>query len=190
MNYRTLGSTGLQISEIGLGAYPISGMWRRPDGTDFGWTGADDRESIDLIHRCQALGINLIDTAEVYGDGHSESLIGKALVGRRDDWVIATKVQPNRGIDAEARDENAMRRRLTEACEASLRRLQVEAIDLYQLHAVPYPWAMPVVMETLAQLKADGKIRWYGISTNDWDAIQQLMVFGPIHVLQIGHSSW
>ncbi len=188
MNYRTLGQTGLSISEIGLGAYPISGMWRRPDGSDFGWTGVDDSESIDLIHRSQDLGINLIDTAEIYGDGHSESLIGKALIGRRDDWVIATKVQPNRGIDAEAHDENAVRRRLTEACEASLRRLQTEAIDVYQLHAVPYAWAMPVVMETLARLKADGKIRWYGISTNNWDAIRQLMVFGPIHVLQIGYN--
>ena len=188
MNYRTLGSTNLSISEIGLGAYPISGMWQRPDGSDFGWTGTDDTESIDLIHRSQALGINLIDTAEVYGDGHSESLIGKALVGRHDDWVIATKVQPNRGIDADDRDENAVRRRLIGACEASLRRLQVEAIDLYQLHAIPYPWAMPVVMETLAQLKADGKICWYGISTNNWDAIQQLMVFGPIHVLQVGYN--
>ncbi len=188
MNYRTLGQTGLSISEIGLGAYPISGMWRRPDGSDFGWTGTDDTESIDLIHRSQDLGINLIDTAEIYGDGHSEALIGKALLGRRDDWVIATKVQPNRGVDAEARDEAAVRRRLTGACEASLRRLQTETIDLYQLHAVPYDWAMPVVMETLARLKADGKIRWYGISTNNWDAIRQLMVFGPIHVLQVGYN--
>ena len=70
-------------------------MWRRPDGSDFGWTGTDDTESIDLIHRSQALGINLIDTAEIYGDGHSESLIGKALLGRRDDWVIATKSMGN-----------------------------------------------------------------------------------------------
>ena len=98
-------------------------------------------------------------------------LTGKALKGRRDKWVIATKVQPNRGIDADSPDENAVRRRIDRACEASLQRLQTETIDIYQLHAIPYDWAMPVVMETLAQLKADGKIRWYGISTNNWDAI-------------------
>ena len=188
MNYRKLGNTGLQVSEIGLGAYPISGMVHRSDGTDFGWTGTDDRESVDLIHRSEDLGINLIDTAEVYGDGHSEVLIGKALAGRRDNWVIATKVQPNRGIDPDASDEQAVRRRIIDACEASLRRMQIEAIDVYQLHAVPYPWAMPMVMETLAQLRAEGKVKWYGISTNDRDAIDQLRIFGPLHVLQVGYN--
>ncbi len=103
MATRTLGMTGLQVSEIGLGAYPIAGMWRRADGTEFGWSGTDDRESIALIHRAEELGINLIDTAEGYGDGHSETLTGKALKGRRERWIIATKVQPNQGIDEQAR---------------------------------------------------------------------------------------
>lgn len=188
MKTRTLGMTGLQVSEIGLGAFPISGMWQRADGSDFGWTGTDDRESIALIHRAEDLGINLIDTAEGYGDGHSEVLTGKALQGRRDRWVVATKVQPNLGIDANSLDEAAVRRRIIEACEASLRRLQMETIDVYQLHAIPYTWAMPVVMQTLAQLKTDGKIRWYGISTNDRDAIDKLRALGPLHVLQIGYN--
>lgn len=188
MKYRTLGMTGLQVSEVGLGAFPISGMWKREDGSNFGWTGTDDRESIALIHRSEELGINLIDTAEGYGDGHSEILTGKALQGRRDRWVVATKVQPNSGIDEHSRDEAAVRRRITEACEGSLRRLQMETIDLYQLHAIPYDWAMPVVMETLAQLKTEGKIRWYGISTNNREAIDKLRAFGPIHLLQIGYN--
>lgn len=188
MKTRTLGMTGLQVSEIGLGAYPISGLWQAADGSDFGWTGTSDAESIALIHRSEELGINLIDTAEGYGDGHSESLIGKALQGRRDRWVIATKVQPNQGIDANSSDTTAVRQRIISACEASLRRLQTETIDVYQLHAIPYEWAMPTVMETLAQLKAAGKIRWYGISTNNRQAIDKLCAFGPLHVLQIGYN--
>ena len=141
-----------------------------------------------LIRRSKELGINLIDTAEGYGDGHSEVLTGKALKDRRDRWVVATKVQPNRGIDANSTDEAAVRRRIIEACEGSLQRLQMETIDLYQLHAIPHEWAMPVVMDTLAQLKTDGKIRWYGISTNNRAAIDKLRAFGPIHVLQIGYN--
>jgi myo-inositol catabolism protein IolS len=188
MNYRTLGMTGLKVSEIGLGAFPISGMWQRGDGSRFGWTGTDDRESITLIHRSEELGINLIDTAEGYGDGHSEVLTGKALQGRRDRWIVATKVLPNQGMDREKADEAAVRRRITDACEQSLRRMQIEAIDLYQLHAIPYAWAMPAVMETLAELRQAGKIRWYGISTNNRTAIDQLAGLGPLHILQIGYN--
>ncbi|MEZ4673645.1 MAG: aldo/keto reductase [Caldilineaceae bacterium] len=188
MNYRTLGQTGLKVSEIGLGAFPISGVQTRPDGTELGWPGTTDDESIALIHRSEELGVNLIDTAEAYGNGHSEILTGKALQGRRDRWIIATKVSPNQGIDAAQPDEAAVRRRLTEACEGSLRRLQTDAIDLYQLHAIPPDWAMPTVMQTLADLRAAGKIRWYGISTNDHTAIEKLWALGPIHILQIGYN--
>ena len=76
MNYRTLGMTGLKVSEMGLGAFPIAGLWQRSDGSRFGWTGMDDGESIALIHRAEELGVNLIDTAEGYGDGHSEEVTG------------------------------------------------------------------------------------------------------------------
>ena len=188
MHYRRLGQTGLQVSEVGLGAFPISGMWQGKDGRPFGWTGTEDKESIALIHRCQDLGVNLLDTAEGYGDGHSETLIGQALQGRREKWVVATKVQPNRGIDRQSPDEAAVRKRITEACEQSLARMKLEVIDVYQLHAIPYEWAMPAVMETLAQLQKAGKIRWYGISTNNRAAIDQLRALGPIHVLQIGYN--
>lgn len=188
MKYRRLGQTGLQVSEMGLGAFPISGTWTERDGKPFGWLGTDDQESIALIHRCEELGINLIDTAEGYGEGHSERLTGKALRGRRDKWIVATKVQPNRGLERDAPDEAAVRKRITEACEQSLARLKLEAIDVYQLHAIPYDWAMPAVMKTLAQLKQAGKIRWYGISTNNRAAIDKLRALGPIHVLQIGYN--
>ena len=188
MKYRTLGQTGLEVSEIGLGAFPISGMRRQADGSRFGWTGTGDSESIALIHRCEELGVNLIDSAEGYGDGHSEVLTGRALRGRRDKWIVATKVQPNADIDPASRDAAAVRRRITEACERSLKRLAMDHVDVYQLHAVPFEWAMPAVMEALAKLKRDGKVRWYGISTNDRQAVEKLRTFGPVHMLQIGYN--
>jgi len=188
MHYRTLGQTGIDVSEVGLGAMPLGGMVSQADGTRFGWTGTDDDESIALIHRSEALGVNLIDTAEAYGNGHGEMMVGKALQGRRDKWIIATKVQPTQGIDASTPNEDAVRKRITEACEYSLKRLQTDYIDVYQLHRIPPSWAMPVAMDTLAQLRQVGKIRWYGMSTNDRDAIDQLLRFGPLHVLQIGYN--
>ena len=130
----------------------------------------------------------MLDSAEGYGAGHSEELVGQALQGRRDRWIIATKVQPNRGIDRDQPDEDMLRKRIVEACEASLQRMQTDYIDVYQLHAIPYDWAMPTVMETLAKLKTEGKIRWYGISTNNRSAIERLRELGPIDVLQIGYN--
>ena len=188
MHYRTLGQTGLQVSEVGLGAMPFGGMVTQADGTQFGWSGTDDQELIALVHRSEACGVNLLDTAEAYGNGHGEAVVGEALQGRRTKWIIATKVQPNQGIDADTPDEAAVRKRITEACEQSLHRLRTDYIDIYQLHAIPYPWAMPVAMETLAHLRAAGKIRWYGISTNNREAIDQLRAYGPLHVLQIGFN--
>jgi aryl-alcohol dehydrogenase-like predicted oxidoreductase len=178
----------LQVSEVGLGAMPFGGMVTQADGTQFGWSGTDDQELMALVHRSEALGTNLLDTAEAYGNGHGEAVVGEALQGRRHKWIVATKVQPNRGIDAETPDEAAVRKRITEACEGSLHRLRTDYIDIYQLHAIPYPWAMPVAMETLAQLRQAGKIRWYGISTNDREAIDRLRTYGPLHVLQIGYN--
>jgi myo-inositol catabolism protein IolS len=188
MNYRPFGNTGLNVSEIGLGAFPISGMQKRDDGSLHGWSGVEDSESVELIHRAEALGVNLIDSAESYGTGHSEVVTGKALKGRRDKWIVATKVTPNRGLDRDTPDETAARKRIREACEGSLKRLEMETIDLYQLHAIPHQWAMPVVMDEFGKLRAEGKVRFYGISTNNQAAIEKLRTFGPVDVLQIGYN--
>jgi aryl-alcohol dehydrogenase-like predicted oxidoreductase len=115
-------------------------------------------------------------------------MVGQALQGRRTRWIVATKVNPNQGIAAETPDRAAVQKHLTEACEQSLRRLQTDYIDVYQLHAVPHAWAMPMVMQTLARLQEAGKVRWYGISTNNRAAIDQLRAYGPLHVLQIGYN--
>ena len=188
MNYRAFGHTGLEVSEVGLGAYPISGMLKQSDGSMQGWTGVVDDESIALIHRAEELGVNLIDSAEGYGSGHSEIVTGQALKGRRDKWIVATKVTPNRGLEKDVPDEAAARKRIREACEGSLRRLEMDTIDLYQLHAIPHEWAMPAVMEELGKLKSEGKVQWYGISTNNQAAIEKLQSFGPVDVLQIGYN--
>jgi myo-inositol catabolism protein IolS len=189
MKYRTLGQTGLQVSEVAIGAFPLSGRWTNPDGSVQSWTGAEDAESIALIHRAGELGVNLIDTAEGYGHGHSEEVIGRALAsGRRDQWIIASKVQPNAGLDRNAPAPARARARVLEAAEASLRRLGTDRIDVYQLHAVPYDWAMLPVMQALETLRRQGKVCWYGISTNDREAVERLRAHGPIHVMQIGYN--
>jgi myo-inositol catabolism protein IolS len=188
MHYRTLGQTGLRVSEVGLGAMPFGGMVTQADGTQFGWTGTDDRELIALVHHSEELGVNLLDTAEAYGNGHGEAVVGEALQGRRDKWIIATKVRPNEGINPDTPNEAAVRKRITEACEGSLQRLRTDYIDIYQLHAIPYPWAMPIAMGTLAQLREAGKIRWYGVSTNNREAIDRLRLYSPLHVLQVGYN--
>ena len=189
MKYRTFGQTGLRVSEIGIGAFPISGVRQQADGTRSGWTGTDEQQSIALIHRAEELGVNLIDSAESYGAGHSEEIVGQALQGRRDKWIIATKVSPNSGLDANDPDlPTQAEKRIVEAVEGSLKRLNTDYIDMYQLHAIPLEGGMPAVMGTLARLRDAGKIRWYGVSTNDREAIDKLRGLGEIHLLQIGYN--
>ncbi len=116
MEYRVLGKTGLKVSIVGIGGWPLGGLIGGPVGdprnpvVDEGWTGAVDEESIKMIHRAEELGVNLIDTAEIYGDGHSESIIGLAVKGRRDRWVISTKV---RGFYTDVPDVDHTRRRIS-----------------------------------------------------------------------------
>lgn len=179
MNYRVLGKTGIKVSSVGVGCWQMGGL-----AGGSGWTGTTDEESIATVHHAETLGVNLLDTAESYGQGHSEEVIGKALKGQRDRFVVATKVRPL----TDEPDEGKARQRLVEACEGSLRRLQTDHIDLYQLHAIPHEKTMPAVMETLARLKSEGKIRWFGISTNDTAAIRKLLALGDLATLQVGYN--
>ena len=144
VEHRVLGKTGLRVSSVGVGCWQMGG---HPGGR--GWTGTTDEESIATIHLAETLGVNLLDSAERYGDGHSEEVIGRAAKGRRDRFVIATKVR----LLTNDPDEDGDRNRIVEACEGSLRRLQTDYIDVYQLHAVPHENTMAAVMDTLAQLK-------------------------------------
>ena len=126
-----------------------------------------------------------MDVLAAKGDGaEGAEIIGEALRGRRDRYVIATKVSPV----TDDPDEVKARRRIEKACEESLRRLQTDYIDVYQLHVVPHESTMPVVMDTLARLKTDGKIRWFGISIHDTNAVPKLLALGDLSMLQVSFN--
>ncbi len=174
MYHRQLGPSGIEVSALGLGCWAIGGPFDFFDGTPAGWGTIDDAESIRAIHRALDLGVTLFDTADVYGAGHSEEVLGKALAGRRDQVVIATKF--GNTFDPATRrmiSQNADPAYIRSALEASLRRLGTDYIDLYQFHVGEYPadQAAPV-RETLEALVAEGKIRGYGWSTDTLESVQ------------------
>jgi aryl-alcohol dehydrogenase-like predicted oxidoreductase len=161
MKYRKFGSTGFQVSEIGFGAWAIGG---NAFGNSYGPT--EDEESMRAIKTALDLGCTFFDTADVYGHGHSEELLGRALQGRRDRVVIATKG----GSDFYHTPPrlNFTEAHLTFAVEQSLKRLQTDYIDLYQLHNPPFSVIEHGrLFDPLEKLKTQGKIRHYGISIHD-----------------------
>lgn len=166
---KTLGKSGVEISSMGMGCWAIGGKWSTPEGTPLGWGDVDDNESIRAIHAGMAAGINFIDTANVYGAGHSEVIVGRAIKGRRRELVLATKFGNN--IDEEkkiTRPESAEPDSIRQSCEDSLRRLGTDYIDLFQFHTGGYDKnKAPEVMDVLEELVKAGKIRYYGWSTDD-----------------------
>ncbi len=189
MRYRQLGASGVRVSEVGIGAFPLSGYSTDDEGRRVGWSGASDAQAVALIHRAEELGINLVDSAESYGNGHSEAVVGSALRGRRDKWLIATKVTTNLGLEAAMPNlAEAARRRIRSAAEGSLRRLACDCIDLYQLHALPLSGARSAVMEELMALKQRGLIRLIGVSSNEVAAIRRLATLGDVDMLQVGYN--
>jgi aryl-alcohol dehydrogenase-like predicted oxidoreductase len=162
---RILGRSGIDVSAIGLGCWAIGGPYRH-NGNPSGWGMIDDSESLRALALGMDSGVNFLDTADVYGCGHSEELIGKAIKGKRDAVVIATKFgitfDPMR---KEVTGENQDGAYIRSACEDSLRRLKTDYIDLYQFHCGDTDAEEPL-METLEQLVEEGKIRAYGWSTD------------------------
>lgn len=161
MRYRRLGDTSLQVSEIGFGAWAIGGPLQA-GGKPMGWGPVDDRTSMAAIQRALELGVNFFDTADVYGLGRSEQLLGRTLSGR--EAMVATKAGNFRREDGESRKDFS-RGYLLRAAEASLRRLRREAIDLFQLHN---PSLEDIrrgeCLEVLEELRRAGKIRASGVS--------------------------
>ncbi|MEZ4864445.1 MAG: aldo/keto reductase [Caldilineaceae bacterium] len=168
MFVRQLGRSGLMVSALGLGCWAIGGPFWRGDNP-VGWGDVDDNESLAALRRALELGVTFFDTSDVYGCGHSERILGQALQGRRDQVMIATKFgnvfdETTRKITGASGEPTLIRR----ACEASLRRLQTDYIDLYQFHIGDYALERAgEVLETLEALVTEGKIRWYGWSTDD-----------------------
>lgn len=173
MNHRMLGRSGIEVSPMGIGCWAIG-------GSNWGG-GTDDDESIRGIHKALEMGITLFDTADAYGPGRSERVLGKALAGRREQVVIATKF----GVTATG--PNAEPDYIRSACEASLKRLNTDYIDLYQFHLGDYdPDGAEEVRETLEGLVASGKIRMYGWSTNSPDRAR-IFAKGPnCSAIQVG----
>jgi aryl-alcohol dehydrogenase-like predicted oxidoreductase len=164
---RKLGRSGIEVSALGMGCWAIGGPFWAGE-TPQGWGDVDDEESIRAIHAALDLGVNFFDTANVYGAGHSERVLGKAIAGRRSQVVIATKF--NALFDETSRQvtgSDVSPEGILKACEDSLRRLNSDTIDLYQFHDNGYPAekAAPV-RDTLEKLVQTGKIRAYGWSTD------------------------
>ena len=164
---RELGKSSIQVSAMGLGCWAIGGVFWRGD-VPIGWGEVDDDESIRALHRAIDLGVTFFDTADVYGAGHSERVLGRALAGRRDQVVIATKF--SNVFDESTRQvtgADASPAHIRQACEASLQRLNTDSIDLYQFHNGGYDLELAgEVRDTLEGLVAEGKIRHYGWSTD------------------------
>jgi len=165
---RTLGRSGIEVSAIGMGCWAIGGPFYR-DGEPCGWGEVDDEESVRAVHRALELGVDFFDTADVYGAGHSERVLARALGGRREEVVIATKwgnVFDEETKQITGRGEGPAH--LRDAVTASLRRLGTDYIDLYQLHLGDLPIDRAAdLLGTLEDLVEEGKIRWYGWSTDD-----------------------
>ncbi len=174
MNYRELGKTGIKVSEIGFGAWAIGG---NRHGLSYGPT--DDKDSVEALEKAFELGCNFFDTADVYGWGHSEELIGKTLRGKRDRLIIATKVGSDfyQGFGFQTFTAEYIRF----ALDKSLERLQTDYVDLYQLHNP----SLAVIengeaFEVLRNLKVEGKIRAWGLSLqNHNDGLAALKITRP-----------
>ncbi|MEJ2757870.1 MAG: aldo/keto reductase [Anaerolineales bacterium] len=174
MEKRTLGKSTLEISPLGMGCWAIGGPWwyvgedgKEPPSPS-GWGQVDDDESVKALHAAFDLGITFYDTADVYGCGHSELVLGRAFAGRRDKVVIATKF--GKQFDEQKKHyfgHKTSSELIRSACEDSLRRLGTDYIDLYQFHWGDYDDDPAIVQDTLEGLVQEGKIRWYGWSTDD-----------------------
>lgn len=182
MRRATLGRTGLEITRVGFGAWAIGGgNW------DWGWGDQDDDESIAAIHRALALGVNWIDTAAQYGLGHSEEVVARALEGVEPRPLVFTKGGQPEGPNRTSY-QTLKRDSLWRECEGSLRRLGVDAIDLYQIH-----WPIPddEVEEgwsTLAELKEEGLVRHIGVSNFSVAQLERAEAIAPVETLQPPYS--
>jgi aryl-alcohol dehydrogenase-like predicted oxidoreductase len=174
MKYRALGRTGWKISEISFGAWGIGGD---------AWGMTDDAESMRTLHRAVELGVNFFDTADVYGDGHSERLIARLRKERKEEIIVATKA--GRRLERQVAS-GYNRANLTAFVERSLHNLETEALDLLQLHCPPSEvYEMPEVFGILDDLVRAGKLRYYGVSVEQVDEALQAIEHDHVQSVQI-----
>jgi aryl-alcohol dehydrogenase-like predicted oxidoreductase len=177
---RRLGRGGPMVSAIGLGCMGMSEF--------YGAT--DERESIATIHRALDLGVNFLDTADMYGPYTNEELVGRAIRGRRDQVVLATKFGIVRGEDRTVRTISGKPDYVRQACEGSLRRLGVDTIDLYYQHRVDGATPIEDTVGAMAALVREGKVRWIGLSEAGPDTIRRACAVHPVTALQTEYSLW
>ncbi|GAA3512509.1 aryl-alcohol dehydrogenase-like predicted oxidoreductase [Streptosporangium album] len=178
MNRRHLGQGGPEVSAIGLGCMGMSEFY----GV------ADETESIAVIHRALDLGVDFLDTADAYGRGHNEELVGRAISGRRDEVVLATKFGIIRSDDPAFRGVDGSPAYVKKAAEASLRRLDVDHIDLYYLHRRDPKVAIEETVGAMAELVAEGKIGRIGLSEVSAETLRKAHATHPISALQSEYS--
>ena len=182
MKLKQLGNSDMQITPLGVGAWAMGG-----GGWKFAWGKQDDNESIAAIHAALDAGINWIDTAAVYGLGHSEQVVAQALKGRAKRPYVFTKcelVWNKRGEISGSLKRESIRNEI----EASLKRLQVDVIDLYQIHWPDPPADIEEGWQTLADLKKEGKVRWIAVSNFDVEQMERARKIAPITSLQPPYS--
>jgi len=180
MQTRTLGKQGLTVSTLGLGCMGMSEFYK----------GGSEEESIATLHRAIDLGVTFLDTADMYGPFKNEELVGRALRGRRDRVVLATKFGNERKADGTYLGVNGRPEYVHAACDASLRRLGVERIDLYYQHRVDTKVPIEETVGAMAELVKAGKIRWLGLSEAAPATIRRAHAVHPISALQTEYSLW
>jgi aryl-alcohol dehydrogenase-like predicted oxidoreductase len=180
MPQRRLGSQGLTVSALGLGCMGMSEFYGA----------GDEAESIATIHRALDLGMTFLDTADMYGVGHNEELVGRAIRGRRSEVVLATKFGNVRGPDGAFLGVNGRPEYVRSACEASLKRLEVDVIDLYYQHRVDPNTPIEATVGAMAELVRAGKVRYLGLSEAAPQTIRRAHAVHPIAALQTEYSLW
>jgi aryl-alcohol dehydrogenase-like predicted oxidoreductase len=180
MDKRKLGDQGLVVSEQGLGCMGMSEFYGQ----------ADEDEAIATIHRALELGIDFLDTADMYGPFTNEKLVGQAIAGRRDDVVLATKFGNERGEDGSRIGINGKPEYVRKACDASLERLGVDHIDLYYQHRVDKTVPIEETVGAMKELVEQGKVRYLGLSEASPETIRRANDVHPISALQTEYSLW